>query len=83
MAQRREAEARNAADKAKRDQNVRDAERQRDASKAKAEQLQRLQNSVDWWDKHVTNARVEGRDARWLAEQRDNARNQKQEFERR
>lgn len=81
LASAREAQKLAAADEAKRQQNISNAERQRDVAKAKEQQLQRLQSSLDWWDKQVTDARVSGRDARWLGAQRDQAWKQKQDFQ--
>ena len=78
-----EAENRAAADQAQRQRNVREAERQRDLTRAREEQAQRLQKSIDWWDAQVTSRRAEGRDWQWVAEQRDAAIRQKADFLRR
>jgi hypothetical protein len=83
LLQERERLNRAAADNAQRRENVRNAERQRDAINAKEQQLQRLQSSVDWWDKQLTDARVNGRDPRWLSQQRDNALKQKHDYQHR
>ena len=62
MAQQRQADAQKAADQRKRDQNVWEAERQRDRIKAKKQQLHELQNSIDsndrlirWMNEHNAN----------------------------
>ena len=83
MAQQRQVDAQKAADQRQREQNIREAERQRDLSRAREEQRQRLQSSVDWWDKQVRDTRLRGGDFRWLEAQREQAWKQKQDFERR
>lgn len=71
MAQARASANRRAADEAQRQQNVRSAERQRDQARAKAQQIERLQKSIDYWDARVQRIRVEGRDWRWASDQRE------------
>lgn len=53
MANQRQADAQKAADQRKRDQNVWDAERQRDQIRAKEQRLQQLQNSIDSKDRLI------------------------------
>jgi hypothetical protein len=71
MAQRRDAEARTAADKAKRDQNVRDAERHRDAAKGKEQRLNQLQASIDNYDRFVRDSDPTSGGGKYFREQRD------------
>lgn len=71
MARARASANRRAADEAQRQQNVRNAERQRDQARAKAQQIEQLQKSIDYWDAQVQKFRVEGRDWRWASDQRD------------
>jgi hypothetical protein len=71
MAQRREAEARNAADKTKGDQNVRDAEHQRDAANAKEQRLSQLQRSIDNYDRFVRDSDPTSGGGKYFREQRD------------
>lgn len=70
-AQARASANRRAADEAQRQQNVRSAERQRDQARARAQQIERLQKSIDYWDAQVQRIRVEGRDWRWASDQRE------------
>ncbi|WP_348548260.1 hypothetical protein [Chthoniobacter sp.] len=78
--QERESAQREAADRAQRQANVREAERQRDLARAKEQQLQQLQKSLDWWDDQIQKCRVEGRDWSWASAQRDAAVRQKAEL---
>lgn len=71
MAQARASANRRAADEAQRQQNVRNADRQRDKARAKAQQIERLQKSIDYWDGQVQRSRVEGRDWRGASDQRE------------
>jgi hypothetical protein len=83
MAQQRQVDAQRAADQRQRDRNVYEAERQRAATRAREQERQRLQSSVDWWDNQVKGARLRGADFRWLERQREEAWTRRQEFERR
>jgi hypothetical protein len=80
MRRQREADAQRAADDRQRVANVREAERQRDRSRAKEQHLEQLQASVDYWDRQVKDARLRGGDSRWLEAQREDAWSKKQEF---
>ncbi len=71
------------ADRAQRARNVREAERQRDAAHARDKEFERLQKSVEFWDKQVRDYRSAGRDWRWVDEQRDAALRQREEARRR
>lgn len=81
MVRKRDEQQRAAADERKRQQNVQEAQRQANIANGKEQERQRLQNSVDWWDSQVKNARLNGSDSHWLEAQRDNAWKQKQDFE--
>lgn len=67
----REQQQRAAAEEQKRQQNIREAERQRDLAKAKEEQLERVQSSIDWWDKMICQAKEQNVSAKIYEDQRD------------
>lgn len=48
-------------DEDKRRRNVSDAERRRDLSKQKEDQLKELQDSIDWYDRAIRQAREQDR----------------------
>jgi hypothetical protein len=71
MAQQRQADAHKAADQRKRDQNVWEAERQRDQIRAKEQRLQQLQNSIDSKDRLIREINGYNGNPKIFQEQRD------------
>jgi hypothetical protein len=71
MAQQRQAEAQKAADQRRRNQNVWDAERQRDQIRAKEQRLQQLQNSIDSKDRLIREINGYNGNPKMVQEQRD------------
>lgn len=71
IAQQREADARRAADQRLREGNVREAERQRDQTKAKEERLRQVQNSIDSNDRIIRRMREQNVNPKIWEEKRD------------